>query len=142
MDPASEAHLVSHVMEGDRAALGDLLERYQHRLFNIVRRMVGNREDAVDVTGQAMINIVQGISGYRGPASLSTWMIRIAMNAAISYRRKQRLRQTISLDGSDSNSHEDQSSPLRDQLANERELEPDQSVQQREELALLQVAIG
>ena len=91
--------------------------------------MVGNRNDATDVMGQAMVNIVQGISGYRGPVSLSIWMIRVAMNTAISYRRKQRLRQTISLDGSDSNSHEDQSSPLREQLASERELAPDQSVE-------------
>ncbi len=142
MDRTREAQLVQHVMDGDRAALGDLLEKYKDRLYNVVLRMVGSRDEAVDVAGQAMLNIIQGIDSYRGPAAISTWMIRIAMNTSISHLRKRRLRQVISLDGSDRSDHEDQSTPLREQLANQREPAPDQNVQDREMVGLLQAAIG
>jgi len=142
MDQASEAQLISNLMKGDRASLGELLGQYQHRLFNIVLRMVGNRDDAVDVMGQVMANIVQGISCYRGPASLSTWMIRVAMNAAISHRQKQPVRHTISLDGLEVTSQVDMPSSFREQLTSEWEPAPDPSVQQRELLSLLQIAIS
>ena len=154
---ATEAQLINQIKKGDRAALGDLLHRYQNRLFNIILRMVNHRDDAEEVTAEAMLKIVQGIHSYRGSAPIATWMIRIAMNAAISFRRKHQLRRTTSLDapgglgtgrgGADMGSgqgvvgHVDQSTPLREQIADHRKPGPEQSVQQRQTMAQLQIVL-
>ena len=98
MSPAEEKQLVERVMDGDRSALGPLLEHYQHRLYNVALRMVSNRDDAAEVAQEAMLKIVQNVDGYNGQAAISTWMIRITMNLSISHLRRRRLRHTASLD--------------------------------------------
>ena len=90
MSSANEQRLVDAVQSGDRAALGQLLTQYQHRLFNIVLCMVRNRDDAAEVTQEAMLKIIEHIDDFQGKARISTWMIRIAMNLSISHLRKKR----------------------------------------------------
>jgi RNA polymerase sigma-70 factor, ECF subfamily len=149
MPPEQEAQLVRRVMEGDRSALGPILEHYQHRLFNVALRMVGNRDDAAEVAQEAMLKIVQNVDGYNGKAAISTWMIRITMNLSISHLRKRRLRQTASLDaeypgkgnGDGGGGRGDAMSALRHQLVQEHEPEPGECVQQREMIAHLQNAM-
>ena len=97
MSSDNEQQLVDAVQRGDRAALGRLLTLYQHRLFNIVLRMVRNRDDAAEVTQEAMLKVIEHIDDFQGKSRISTWMIRIAMNLAISHLRKKR--PTLSLDG-------------------------------------------
>lgn len=96
----SEQQLLEQIRGGNRTALGLLLKAQERRLYNVCLRMVSNRDDAAEVCQDAMLKIVQSIDRYRGEAALSTWMIRIAMNTSISHLRKRRLRQTVSLDGS------------------------------------------
>jgi RNA polymerase sigma-70 factor (ECF subfamily) len=141
MSCLNEPQLVARVMRGDRAALGDLLSAYQHRLFNVSLRMVGNRDDAAEVTQEAMLKIVEHIRDYNGKAAISTWMIRIVMNLSISLLRKRKLRQTASLEGAMPDNG-DQSAALRDRIADEREPGPEQSVQRREMIAHLHKALA
>ena len=136
-----EAQLVAAAKRGDVAALGQLLEDQQHRLFNVCYRMVGNSDDAAELTQDAMLRVVEHIGQYDGRAAFGTWITRIAMNLAVSHLRKQRLRWAASLDHRSGGNGEDQSSPLRDQLADSREPEPHQSVQRDEMIAHLQTAL-
>ncbi|MBI1337727.1 MAG: sigma-70 family RNA polymerase sigma factor [Phycisphaera sp.] len=91
--------LVQKVMRGDTAALGTLLQSQQKRLYNTCLRMVGNRDDAAEITQDAMLKIVEHAGDFRGQSQITTWMTRIVMNLSISHLRKRRLRQTVSLDG-------------------------------------------
>ncbi len=159
IDPR-EAKLVERVQHGDHAVLGELLQSHQQRLFNVCLRMVGNRDDAAEITQDAMLKVVEHIGDYNGACVLSTWMIRICMNLSISHLRKRRLRQAASLDqelgsngsgghrGAQSGGHAgahsggDQLSPLRDQLSDPREPGPEQCVQQREVLSYLHQALA
>ena len=97
---SDQQRLADQARHGDQGALGQLLQNHQHRLYNVVLRMVGHRDDAADVTQEAMFKIVEHIGDFRGQSDISTWMTRIAMNLCFSLLRKRRLRRTTSLDAS------------------------------------------
>jgi RNA polymerase sigma-70 factor (ECF subfamily) len=138
MSPEQEKQLISAAQQGDQAALGQLLEKYQHRLYSVALRMLNNRDDAAEITQDAMVKVVMNISKYNGQAALTTWMIRIVMNLSISYLRKRRLRHTTSLDAPmGSNNGSGNPSALGDALPAPGELQPDSSVQNREMLEKL-----
>lgn len=141
----NEQQLVAAVIKGDQHALGRLLELMQPRLFNVCLRMVGNRDDAAEVTQEAMLKIIEHVQDFRLQANISTWMIRIAMNLSISHLRKRKVRQATSLEYSQTASSagmDDQSATLRQQVEDRRELEPCESVQQKEMLVHLQKALA
>jgi len=142
MPQVSEARLIAAVQRGDQAALADLLQRYQHRLYSVCLRMVGHREDAAEVAQETMLKIVEHIGDYNGKAAISTWMIRIAMNLSISHLRKRQLRRTVSLDGDGDGSASGALEALRHQIAERRELSPDSSVEQDEMLERMHEALA
>ena len=148
MPATDEDQLVAQAQAGDQAALADLLQSHQNRLYNIVLRMVHHREDAAELTQDAMLKIVQHIGDFERGSAIGTWMVRIAMNLSISHLRKQKLRRAVSLDVNGSGvfgnaaAPNDQSAPLRSRLADEREPSPDECVQQREMMSRLTDAIA
>ena len=137
--------LVDAAQHGDQGALSDLLRLQQDRIYNVVLRMIGNRDDAAEVTQDALVKIIEHIGDFRKQADISTWMIRIAMNLSFSHLRKQRVRRTTSLDDTPRpNGHgsDNQATPLREKIADERELEPGLRVEQDEMLSHLHIAIS
>lgn len=98
-DPAQrDERLLRAHRDGNPHALGELLEAYQDRLYGICMRMLGDREMARDLAQDAMVKIIQGLDRFDGRSRLSTWMIRVTMNACLSELRKLRLRKHASLD--------------------------------------------
>jgi RNA polymerase sigma-70 factor (ECF subfamily) len=97
---ADDQHLIAACLEGRRSAFGELVFRYQDRLYNTVFRLVGNAEDAQDVVQEAFLHAYQSLAGFKGDSLFFTWIYRIAINTAISMKRKQR--SMISIEGRDS----------------------------------------
>ncbi len=92
--PQREAALVARIRENglaDRAAWNELLAAHQDRLYAVCLRMVGPSA-AADLTQDAMVKILQGLDGYDGRSQVGTWMVRVAMNACLSWLRGQKLR--------------------------------------------------
>lgn len=117
-----EAELLRKAQRGDRAAFGQLVMHYQDRLFNAVLRLVGDREEARELTQEAFARGLTKIDSFRGDSSPYTWLFRIAMNLAISQLRKVQRHRTFSLSQSGGNGKaqhapEDQASSLADRLA-------------------------
>jgi RNA polymerase sigma-70 factor (ECF subfamily) len=83
--------LIADCLKGDAAAFGVLVRRHQERLYNTVFRLVGNAEDAQDVVQEAFLSAYQSLEGFKGDALFFTWLYRIAVNTAISLKRKQRV---------------------------------------------------
>src|SRR5437588_3618473 len=83
--------LIAECLQGRTAAFGELVRRYQDRLYNTVYRLVENAEDAQDVVQDAFLNAYQSLDGFKGDSLFFTWLYRIAVNTAISYKRKQRV---------------------------------------------------
>lgn len=86
------------IQSGQTQAWSALLSRYQDRLFGVCFRMVNDRELAADLTQDAMVRIIEGLSTYDGRSKLSTWMIRVTMNVCLSKMRSEKLRRHASLD--------------------------------------------
>ena len=86
---ADDNRLITECREGKTAAFGELVSRYQDRLFNTVLRLVDNAEDARDVVQEAFLHAYQSLHSFKGDSLFFTWLYRIAVNTAISMKRKQ-----------------------------------------------------
>lgn len=91
-----DRRLIADCLGGRRDAFGDLVSRYQARLYNAAIRLVDNPEDAADVVQDAFLNAYQSLHSFKGDAEFFTWLYRIAFNTAISLKRKKRA--AVSLD--------------------------------------------
>ena len=87
---ADDQRLIAECLTGRTAAFETLVRRYQDRLYNTVYRLVGNAEDAEDVVQEAYIHAYQSLRSFKGDSLFFTWLYRIAVNAAISWKRKER----------------------------------------------------
>jgi RNA polymerase sigma-70 factor (ECF subfamily) len=87
---ATDAQLVAAAQGGDRDAFGDLVLRYQDRLFNTLLRIAGSHEDAADAAQDAFVQAYAKLDSFRGDAQFFTWLYRIAMNVALTRRRRRR----------------------------------------------------
>jgi RNA polymerase sigma-70 factor, ECF subfamily len=95
-EPTDEELLASH-LNGDQRAFGQLVSRHERRVYGICLRMLGNREDAQDATQEAFLSALRRASTFRQAAAFSTWLYRIAVNAATDQGRRRGRARTIPL---------------------------------------------
>jgi RNA polymerase sigma-70 factor (ECF subfamily) len=88
---ADDPRLIAECLQGNTAAFGVLVRRYQERLYHSVYRLVENSEDAQDVVQEAFLNAYQSLDRFKGDSLFFTWLYRIAVNTAISFKRKHRV---------------------------------------------------
>ena len=81
-DPATEAELIARAQAGDVAAFEWLSGAYADRLFMLLLRLLGDRDEAEDVAQEVMLRAWRGIGHFRGRSSYFTWLYRIAVNEA------------------------------------------------------------
>lgn len=89
--------LIEACRAGETAAFGELVRRYQDRLYPTLYRLTGSAEDASDLLQDAFFRAYQKLGRYRGGSSFYTWLYRLAVNLAISDRRKRRVRPVVRL---------------------------------------------
>lgn len=94
---ASDADLVAAVLAGNRERFSELVERYQGRLVNYLFRLVRGQDEALDLAQEVFIKVYQALGRYDPHYKFSTWLFRVAQNAAIDKLRRRRL-QLVSLD--------------------------------------------
>jgi RNA polymerase sigma-70 factor, ECF subfamily len=85
--PTSDADLVAAVLAGDRARFGVLVRRHNQRLYRAARAVLGDDAEAEDVVQEAYVRAYRHLAQFRGEASFSTWLVRIAVHEAIARRR-------------------------------------------------------
>ncbi|SEW03444.1 RNA polymerase sigma-70 factor, ECF subfamily [Aliiroseovarius sediminilitoris] len=83
-----DEELAAAAVTGDRAAFAALLSRHYDRLFAFTFRMMGNRADAEDLTQDICAALPAKLKGFRAEARFTTWLYRIAVNAAHDRRRR------------------------------------------------------
>jgi RNA polymerase sigma-70 factor (ECF subfamily) len=84
-DPDGE--LVQRWQSGDEGAFEDLMRRHERRVFRLLLRMLGSREEAEDVTQEAFLSLHRHGHRFRREARFSTFVYRVASNAALNRRR-------------------------------------------------------
>ena len=93
-----DEQLVSRAQQGDLQAFETLTTRYEQRVYSLAFRMLRQEQDAEDVTQQTFLSALENLKGFRGEASFSTWLLRIATHAALKIIRKRKGLPTVSLD--------------------------------------------
>ncbi|MGD9557387.1 MAG: RNA polymerase sigma factor [Mangrovibacterium sp.] len=91
MEHLNETDLIRRVLDGEPRAFPVLINRYQHPVHSLIRQIIPGREDAEELTQDVFVKAFKSLSSFRGGSSLSTWLYRIAYNAAISFTRKKKM---------------------------------------------------
>jgi RNA polymerase sigma-70 factor (ECF subfamily) len=96
----NDDELVGRILAGEEDLFEVLVRRYQSRVLAHVARMVGNRDDALDLSQEIFLKVFGALDRYNPAYKFSTWLFRIAGNAAIDHLRKRRPR-TVPLEVQD-----------------------------------------
>jgi RNA polymerase sigma-70 factor (ECF subfamily) len=94
----SDEALAARAAAGDEPAFEELVIRYEARAFRLARRLTGNDGDAQDALQDAFLQAHRGLPAFRGESRFSTWLYRIATNAALMQRRARARRPSESLE--------------------------------------------
>jgi RNA polymerase sigma-70 factor (ECF subfamily) len=87
---AEDAALLSRLRSGDPSAYDDLVRMHTGRLLAVTRRMLNSEDDAKDAVQDAFLSAFRGLASFEGGSLLSTWLHRIAVNAALMKLRTRR----------------------------------------------------
>lgn len=90
-----DAQLIDQTLAGHGSAFGQLVEKYQDRLYNTVVHVAGNAEDARDIVQDAFVQAFVNLSGFQRSSAFYTWLYRIAFNVAASRHRRRRPVQSV-----------------------------------------------
>ncbi len=88
----TDEELVRTVLAGDRERFAELVERYQARLVNYLVRLMRNSDDAHDLAQEVFVRVYQALDRFDPSYRFSTWLFRVAQNAAIDQIRRRRFR--------------------------------------------------
>ena len=97
--PKTDQEIVVLARAGEEAAYRELIRRYERPLFSLLFRMVRDRELAEDLAQETFVKALNAIESYRPEFKFSSWIFKIANNAAIDHLRRREL-DTLSLEGS------------------------------------------
>lgn len=89
-DPASEARLVEEVRNGNSDAFGVLVRRYEKKLLRVLRRLVGDSEEARDLAQEAFLRAYQRLDRFDSSRRFGPWLFRVAVNLAVDWLRRQK----------------------------------------------------
>jgi RNA polymerase sigma-70 factor, ECF subfamily len=116
--------LVQQCREGDVGAMGRLIVKYQDRVFNTVLKICGNRDDAVELTQDAFVKVLESIGRFEGKSAFYTWLFRIAVNLTINHCRRRIRTSTESFDAEPRPGRSIASSGLKAMLADDGSPDP------------------
>ena len=96
-----EVVLVAQAREGDTRAFGELVRRYEGKIFRLAQHVTQNREDAEDVLQETFMKAYEHLDQFKGDSKFYTWIVRIAVNQALMKLRRRKTDKSVSLDETD-----------------------------------------
>jgi RNA polymerase sigma-70 factor (ECF subfamily) len=135
-----DAELVEFAKKGNLDAFEALTNRYEQRVYSLALRMLRQEPDAEDVTQQTFLSALENLGGFRGEASFSTWLLRIAAHAALKIIRKRKGLNTVSLEEATEGTDDSDAIPHPEYIADWRQ-SPEELVHQHEIKRLLDEAL-
>jgi RNA polymerase sigma-70 factor, ECF subfamily len=97
---ATDEELVHRAQQDDERSFGELVTRYESKVYSLSMKMLRNPEDAEDVLQDTFLRAYRGIKSFKGNSTFSTWIYRITANSALMRLRKKQLPQ-VSIEDSD-----------------------------------------
>ncbi len=92
-----ENEIIRSVLRGNVNDFEKLVAAYEKNVYNIALRMVGDPEDAADMTQETFIKAYRALSGFRGDSKFSSWLYRIASNVCLDFLRSRSRHPQVSL---------------------------------------------
>src|ERR1700754_3718930 len=111
--------IVERALSGDADAFGEIVRRWERRIFALTYGMLGREEDARDATQETFLAAFRNLRGFRGDARGSSWLHRIAVNQCITRQRRAKVRAETAIEeavesaGESFLSTDEQASPAR-----------------------------
>ncbi len=93
----SDEQVAERAVAGDREAFGELVRRWEGRIYRLAYGMLGCAEDARDATQETFFAAYRNLARFRGEAQVSSWLHRIAINHCISRQRRAKVRSETDL---------------------------------------------
>lgn len=88
-----DAELIDRLRQGEEQAFALLMQQYSSKVLALCLRVLSDRHSAEDVAQDVFLDVLRGIQSFRGEASLSTWIYRIAMSRSLDELRRRRRRE-------------------------------------------------
>ena len=97
MTAEEERRIIRRVLDGDNSAFEDLVLANQKNVYNLALKMIGNEEDALDVSQEAFLKAYSQLSGFRSESRFSVWLYRLTHNLCVDLIRKRRREKVVPL---------------------------------------------
>jgi RNA polymerase sigma-70 factor (ECF subfamily) len=94
----NDEQMVERALSGDPEAFGEIVRRWERRIFALAYGMLGREEDARDATQETFLAAFRNLRGFRGDAKVSSWLHRIAVNQCITRQRRAKVRGETALE--------------------------------------------
>ena len=94
----TDEQMVERALSGDPEAFGEIVRRWERRIFALSFGMLGREEDARDATQETFLAAFRNLRGFRGEAKVSSWLHRIAVNQCITRQRRAKVRSETGLE--------------------------------------------
>lgn len=94
----SDEQIIERALTGDADAFGEIVKRWERRIFALAFGMLGREEDARDATQETFLAAFRNLRGFRGEAKVSSWLHRIAINQCITRQRRAKVRGEAALE--------------------------------------------
>src|ERR1700729_2054934 len=94
----SDGVLVQRVLAGQREAFDELIQRYQRQAVAVSYRLLGNTQDAMEVSQDAFLKSFTSLASLQKPEAFGGWLMRIVSNLSLNYRRSRKIRSQLPLD--------------------------------------------
>jgi len=131
-----EQRVIRDVIRGDADAFEALVLDNQKKVYNLALKMLGNEEDAQDISQEAFLKAYTRLKGFRGESLFSVWMYRITYNLCIDFLRKKQREPTMSL------TYLDDDGDAADIEIPDTRSDPEDSAIQRETSRIINESIG
>lgn len=94
----SDEKLVEIIREKDQELFEQIVARYQNKIFSYINRLIGNREEAEDLTQEVFIKVFKNLYGFDTKRKFSSWIYRIAHNEAVNHIKKKSYFRILSIE--------------------------------------------
>src|SRR3989442_4846555 len=126
--------MVELALSGDPEAFGEIVRRWERRIFALAYGMLGREEDARDATQETFLSAFRNLRNFRGEAKVSSWLHRIAVNQCITRQRRAKVRNEAALDDETEKNAASFAAPL--------EILPSRVVEGRERTVAVRLAVN
>ena len=109
----SDEQIVERALTGDAEAFGEIVLRWERRIFALSFGMLGREEDARDATQETFLAAFRNLRAFRGDAKVSSWLHRIAINQCITRQRRAKVRNESALETEEEKNASNFSAPVQ-----------------------------